>query len=641
MEAYDTPRFWINVIATIAFILCAGFYPFFWLLITDIAQSMQMYSVLLISAMVMTAFAPMAFKQKTERLDMGCFLVLSAVVWFVAPYRPFEFWAVNPSLISDALKTLFGGFRFTYNHDAVNVIGLNLLWFLIFAFGVALVKSSEVWKGLLSPGGPKEPYRSKSTVFGSATWGDWSKMRKEIAPPKSATGIVMGEDYDPRERKGEIYGHGDANTWGRGGKSALIEMSLTYEGGHALIVSGSAGGKTAAYIIPTCLHYTGGLIVVDPDREAIMASYKTRTQTLGRKIREINFKPGCSIDLMAIMKPYYEKDNMAFRDIAESMLMMKSKTSFEKFYFDSGVDLVAALLEHFCIEMKQHPFEGIAETLNMTTTEVKARYGKIATNSSLANVQSVMKQMATQSDDFFGWLQPTMKQSLNWMVHPHIRSSLMTGDDAGSGHPLAADTDVFITIPSDRLDDMGGYTKLILGVMAYHLKHRETYDHRRMVIVDEASSLGYVPLFETMRDKTRKNGVHLMLIFQTLGQIRECYGQTAVSDWASVGVRAFSAVEDIKEAEEISKIVGSYTADIEGHSASSRRNPVGMMANSLDRSKSSSLQRAALINADDVRTLPADSQILIFRRQRPYICGKALAFRRKEWEGYPSLHSRI
>lgn len=574
-----------------------------------------------------------------SRANFGIMIILCAVVWFTAPFS-WDYWALHPRMILFAFEHLFAGFRYNPHKAYLAIIIMNIFWFMAFAGGVALLKSSQGFKNLFAEGGSKDPYRSSIAVFGDAKWGKWRAMKPEIAPKPGATGIVLGEDYDPRERDEVTYSNRHPRTWGRGGKAPLIEVTPSFEDGHALIVSGSGGGKTAANVISTCLHYEGALVVIDGDREALTACEEVRTQRMGRKILEINFERACSIDLMNIMKPHYERSNLAYRDVAEAMLMMKTKNDFEKFYYDIGVNLMSALLEYFSVEEKVHPFDGIAEILGLTEEATRARFTQIAELSALPNIRSVMTQMATQSKDVFGWLQPVMKQSLNWMVYPEIRESLTQAAAPNMSRLLDADTDIFITIPTDRLADMGGYTKLILGVLVYDLKHQAAPDHRRMFIVDEAPSLGYVPLFESIRDRTRKYGIHLMLIFQTLGQLRDCYGQNAVSDWASVSARSFSAVEDITEAEEISKIAGAYTANVVGTSGTSRSSPIGVSPNSIDSGRSNSLQKAQLINPDEVRLLPADAQILLFRRQPPMICGKALAFRRKEWAGYPNFHDQ-
>ena len=617
----------------------------FWSLNASPANQKDIYTVFTAALLIFifcSAVFQWGFAKPLTLAGAQVLALLAAATWFLAPEirnGQISDWAVTSKVTWLSIKQINAsgwGMRYTARPLYYHVVYASSFWFLTGCFGLSLIATQI--KRLGGPGGPSQTggYRSKSTVFGDARWGSWHRIKKGLEPADQNTGIVLGEDYNPRYRGDIPYVNSDSKTWGPGGKSPLITMDLSYEDGHGLIISGSGGGKTAAYVIPTCFHCAGAMVVVDPDREAIRATRKAR-EAMGRNVREVSFEPGCGLDIIALMKPYYEADVMAFRDIAAAMLMMKSRTHFDEFYYDPGVDLVAALLEYFCMETGTHPFTGMSEILGLETDKVKERYAQIAEKTKRENISAVMSQMASQGKDFFQWFEPTLKRSLNWMVYPDIRDSLKT-DPAGAADPLDKNTDIFITIPSDRLKDMGGYIKLVLGVFAYHLKHRQVKDHRRLLLVDEAPAFGYVPLFESIRDTGRKHGIHLMLIFQSQLQIRQCYGDHAESAWASVAVRAYSAVEDIGEASDIAKIAGSYTADVEGESSGANKSPFAIMPSSMSSNAQRSVQATALIQPDQIRTLPPDSQILIFRRQPPIICGKAIAFRRKEWAGYDSPH---
>ena len=617
----------------------------FWGLNTIPADQKSVYTVFTAILLILVfsgATLHWSFTKPLRLTGWQVLALLAAATWFLAPdirNGHIVNWAVASQLTWLSVKQISAsgwGMTYTANPLYYYVLYVSGFWFLIGCFGLSLIATQ--FKRLGGQGGSSatDGYRSKSTVFGDARWGSWRKIKKGLAPAGKTTGIVLGENYDPRTRGDGTYVNSDRKTWGPGGKSPLITMDLSYEDGHSLIIAGSGGGKTAAYVIPTCFHYAGAMVVVDPDREAIRATRAAR-EAMGRTVREVSFAPGCGLDIIALMKPYYAADIMAFRDIAAAMLMMKSRTHFDEFYYDPGVDLVAALLEYFCMETATHPFTGMSEILGLETDKVKERYSQIAEKTKRENIAAVMSQMASQGKDFFQWFEPTLKRSLNWMVYPDIRDSLKT-EPANAADPLDKDTDIFITIPSDRLKDMGGYIKLVLGVFAYHLKHRKVKDHRRLLLVDEAPMFGYVPLFETIRDTGRKHGIHLMLIFQSQRQIRQCYGDHAESAWASVAVRAYSAVEDIGEASDIAKIAGSYTADVEGASSGSNKSPFAVLPSSMSMAAQRSVQATALIQPDQIRTLPPDSQILIFRRQPPIICGKAIAFRRKQWARYDSPH---
>ncbi|MFL4355854.1 TraM recognition domain-containing protein, partial [Escherichia coli] len=66
-------------------------------------------------------------------------------------------------------------------------------------------------------------------------------------------------------------------------------------------------------------------------------------------------------------------------------------------------------------------------------------------------------------------------------------------------------------------------------------------------ILDEAARLGNMSLIPVARDAGRKYGITLVMVYQSLGQLREQWGgKDAVSDWfESTSWQSFSAITDV------------------------------------------------------------------------------------------------
>jgi type IV secretory pathway TraG/TraD family ATPase VirD4 len=51
-------------------------------------------------------------------------------------------------------------------------------------------------------------------------------------------------------------------------------------------------------------------------------------------------------------------------------------------------------------------------------------------------------------------------------------------------------------------------------------------------------------------------------------------------------------------------------------------------------SNNTSLRNVRLMRPEQLRTLPNDGLIIFFRGFAPIVCGKAICFRREEWQQY-------
>jgi type IV secretion system protein VirD4 len=86
-----------------------------------------------------------------------------------------------------------------------------------------------------------------------------------------------------------------------------------------------------------------------------------------------------------------------------------------------------------------------------------------------------------------------------------------------------------------------------------------------LFLPDEVARLGFMRILETARDAGRKYGITLLLLFQSIGQMRETYGgRDAASKWfESASWISFAAVNDPETADYISKRCGTTTVEID------------------------------------------------------------------------------
>jgi type IV secretion system protein VirD4 len=472
-------------------------------------------------------------------------------------------------------------------------------------------------------------YRSRETVFGDAHWGNWRKMAKTVG---DAQGIVLGEDYDPRKNE-TAFDPRDKKSWGQGGKADLVTLSPNFESGHALIFAGSGGGKTAGIVIPTCLTYNSSLIVIDPEFEILDATKAARNE-MGRKVRVI--KIGEGIDLLQFLDNFLKRRDKVFAHLAGIITEPnRTQTSdVSDFFREEAQNVIGSLLNYFHAKKSKNPFRDVLMVVSKAEKAFKAAIAEIVADVDEGSIIHLTLSSYIDMDSrTFTSFQSTIKQALKWAPYPELLD-LVTSDPAGAIDVLDPNVDVYIQISKSDMTTYPGLVRLILGTIAYVIdEHPDGVE--RVMIVDEAYQVGRLKVFESIRDTARKRDLHLMLIFQDPNQLETLYGKTGVGSWENIiAARLYSATEYLVDRENISKAIGEYTADITGTSKSSSFRGFVMGTPTASSSKNTSLRNVRLLPPEQMRTLPTDASIILFKGQSPIICGKAFSFRRAEWQQY-------
>ncbi|MDI2077590.1 type IV secretory system conjugative DNA transfer family protein, partial [Bradyrhizobium sp. Mp27] len=148
---------------------------------------------------------------------------------------------------------------------------------------------------------------------------------------------------------------------------------------------------------------------------------------------------------------------------------------------------------------------------------------------------------------------------------------------------------------------------------------------RTLFLLDEVARLGYLRILETARDAGRKYGITLLMLYQSIGQMREAYGgRDATSKWfESASWISFSAINDPETADYISKRCGDTTVEVDQLSQSSQ-------TSGSSRTRSKQLARRPLVLPHEVLRMRTDEQIIFTAGNPPLRCGRAIWFRRTD-----------
>lgn len=229
------------------------------------------------------------------------------------------------------------------------------------------------------------------------------------------------------------------------------------------------------------------------------------------------------------------------------------------------------------------------------------------------------------TEQTFSGVYATATKETHWLSYDNY-AALVSGNTFKTEDIAKGDLTVFINIDLSTLENHPGMARVIIGAFLKALYNRNgDVNERALFLLDEAARLGYMRIIETARDAGRKYGITLLMLFQSLGQMREAFGgRDATSKWfESASWVSFSAVNDTDTADYISKRCGLTTIEIDQVTRNSNGGRSG-------RTRSKQLTQRPLILPYEVTQMRTDEQIIFTNGNPPLRCGRAIYFRREE-----------
>ena len=225
----------------------------------------------------------------------------------------------------------------------------------------------------------------------------------------------------------------------------------------------------------------------------------------------------------------------------------------------------------------------------------------------------------------FSGVYASAAKETHWLSYENY-AALVSGDTFSTDDLAAGTTDIFINLDLKTLENHPGLARVIIGALMNAIYNRNgKIEGRTLFLLDEVARLGFMRILETARDAGRKYGITLVLLFQSIGQMREAYGgRDATSKWfESASWMSFAAINDPETADYISKRCGDTTVEVSQVSTSAR-------SSESSRTRSKQLSRRPLILPHEVLQMRADEQIVFTAGNPPIRCGRAIWFRRKD-----------
>jgi type IV secretion system protein VirD4 len=477
--------------------------------------------------------------------------------------------------------------------------------------------------------------RAKRGTFGDADWLTMSAAAK-LFPPDGE--IIVGERYrvDKETIRDVPFDPADRETWGSGGTAPLLTYKQDFDSTHMLFFAGSGGFKTTSNVVPTALRYTGPLICLDPSTEVAPIVVEHRTQILGRECMVLDpSNPVTGFNVLDWIETSRHKEEDI---VAVAHMLLSESARFESstgsYFQNQAHNLLTGLLAHVVLSPEfagRRNLRSLRLIVSEPEPSVLAMLRDIQETSESAFIRETLGVFTNMTEQTFSGVYSTASKDTQWLSLDDY-AALVCGRSFKSSDIVSGKRDVFLNIPAAILRSYPGIGRVIIGSLINAMTQADgAFKRRALFMLDEVDLLGYMRVLEEARDRGRKYGISLMLMYQSVGQLERHFGKDGATSWIDgCAFASYAAIKALDTARNVSAQCGEMTVEVQGKS----RNVGWSSSNSGSRrSESLNLQRRPLIMPHEItQQMRKDEQIIIVQGHDPIRCGRAIYFRRKDMD---------
>ncbi|MHC2656464.1 type IV secretion system protein VirD4 [Bradyrhizobium barranii subsp. barranii] len=286
----------------------------------------------------------------------------------------------------------------------------------------------------------------------------------------------------------------------------------------------------------------------------------------------------------------------------------------DDFFRASALQLLTALIADVCLsghtEKKDQHLRQVRANLSEPEPKLRQRLQTIYDNSESGFVKENVAPFIAMTPETFSGVYANAVKETHWLSYGNY-AALVSGSSFTTAELAEGRTDVFINLDLKTLENHAGLARVIIDSLLNAIYNRNgEVTGRTLFLLDEVARLGYLRILETARDAGRKYGITLLMLYQSIGQMREAYGgRDATSKWfESASWISFSAINDPETADYISKRCGDTTVEVDQLSRSSQ-------TSGSSRTRSKQLARRPLMLPHDVLRMRTDEQVIFIAGQ--------------------------
>jgi type IV secretion system protein VirD4 len=339
---------------------------------------------------------------------------------------------------------------------------------------------------------------------------------------------------------------------------------------HLVTCSPPGGGKAIAAMIPALLSHRGNCVVVDPKGELYAATAEHRRRAFGHKIFRLDpfdprrLGPGDCLNPLDFIS---DKDEFldSCRDLAD-MLVIREDDEKDPHWNESACSVLCAFIA-FVAGCEHDPERRHLGTVRALVSS-RAKYASaIEAMQQSDDCQGVIRRLGEELtwhvDEELASVQSTVSRHSNFMDSPAVARNLAST----SFDPMILRTGratVYLILPAARLQSLSRLQRLWIGcIMRRVTSGVPTEKNPVLWLLDEYAHVGRMQAVEDAVTLMRGMGMRLWFVFQSLNQIKTCFGEKAATVIDAVATRQYFGITSYETAEEISKRIGDATVAIE------------------------------------------------------------------------------
>jgi len=429
---------------------------------------------------------------------------------------------------------------------------------------------------------------------------------------------------------------------------------------HLLTVSPAGGGKSVGTLVPNLLSYDGNCVVVDPKGELFSLTAEHRKKQFGHTIVRLDparlfdrqHGPGDCLNPLDWINPLAPDFIDRCRDLA-NMIVMRTGQEHEAHFLDSSENMIAAFCAYICAA------EGNPAARNLRGVRTLLASRELYTGT-LIRMQ--------ENNRFHGVLKQ-LGHSLNWHVERELASVMSTVQRQSNifESPLVAAATartsfdptalrsgkmtIYLIVPAEYLSVWAALQRVLLGTLL-RLATRGVPTEKNPVLfmIDEAAHIGRMRALEDAPTLLRGMGIRLWFFFQSLDQLKKCFGDNAPTVLDNLGTQQYFGINSYETAEAISKRIGEETRVIrtEGGNSGSSTNSGSDGKGGTGTSRGSSYNVSEIarrwLKPEEFLVLPPTTALVFHKNSYVVMCDRITyyadqAFRRG-WKGFGTGKTR-
>jgi type IV secretion system protein VirD4 len=444
-------------------------------------------------------------------------------------------------------------------------------------------------------------WRPALTLHGTARWTEPGELRR--------AGLLA-------RRLEEVRGP----IWGKLGPPKSRAAWLSSERiVHSLVAAPTGAGKGVGIVIPTLLTYPGSTVVLDVKGENYEKTARRR-QELGDRV--FKFAPYAKDRRSHRYNPFDEvaaaPERRRFSEalrLANSLVEAKGKGT------ESWVDGSREIFAAAAVVAHERGTPTIAAVYDLLTAPGAsgALLAGLAAATRSGEARSVFNRFAGQPEKVLGsYMSVLFDGGLRLWADPDVRDATAATDFWITDF-RSDPASVFLCVGQKDLGVLSPLIRLMFQQMFTLLQETDrTVDDKFDVLflLDEFASLGKMEEMGRAITTVRSSGAHLMLIVQSLANLREIYGADGAANFmGNCELQLFMAPTDVDTPRYISEAIGDQTRTVQVKSWRQR----GWDAASIQERQ----EGIRLIRPEQIRLLGPDAAIALVRDQNPVKLRKA------------------